>query len=73
MTQRRGKPSKVELMAIYAKHGHRSGNGLNLYSIKDKKKYQVKNPIFDIHTHSNGRTIVASNGQNIYQIVHHKR
>ena len=58
---------------IKSNHGHSSGKGLSLFSVADRKKVQVKNPIFVKHIHPRGETIVASNGKRVHQIVHHKR
>lgn len=61
--------------AIWAKHGHKSGVGLNLHSVSERKKVHVKNPILLSHSHPKGTTIVANGksnrGRDVYQIVHH--
>ncbi len=73
MTVRKHKPSKAEMKAIMAQHGNKSGNGLSLFSVKDRKKVTVVNPIFVQHTHPKGTTIVASDGGKVHQIVYHRR
>ncbi len=73
MTVSKRKPTHEQLKAIYAQHGNKSGNGLSLFSVKDRKKVTVVNPIFVQHTHKKGTTIVASDGNKVHQIVYHRR
>ena len=64
------KLTKQEDDIINATHGHSSG-GLNLYSVHDKKKVHIANPIFLKHKN----TVVAQghhNGHMVSQIVKHK-
>ena len=54
---------------IHSIHSHPKG-GLSLYSVHDKKKVQIENPIFIKH----GKTVFAKgnhNGHMVSQIVKH--
>ncbi len=73
MTVSKRKPTPDQLKAIYATHGNHSGKGLSLFSVQERKKVSVINPIFVQHTHKKGTTIVASDGNKVHQIVYHRR
>ena len=67
---KRTKLTKKQNALIHATHGHSSG-GLNLYSVHDKKKVHIANPIFLKHKN----TVVAQghhNGHMVSQIVKYK-
>ena len=67
---KRTKLTKQQNAVIHATHGHSSG-GLNLYSVHDKKKVHIQNPIFLRHKH----TVIAKgqhNGHMVSQIVKHQ-
>jgi hypothetical protein len=67
---KRTRLTKQQNALIHATHGHSSG-GLNLYSVYDKKKVHIANPIFLRHKN----TVVAQghhNGHMVSQIVKHQ-
>jgi hypothetical protein len=68
---RKTRLTKQQNALIHATHGHSSGNGLSLYSVHDKKKVHIANPIFITH----GKTVFAKgqhNGHMVSQIVKHQ-
>ncbi len=68
---KRTRLTKQQNALIHATHGHSSGNGLSLYSVHDKKKVHIANPIFLRHNN----TVVAQghhNGHMVSQIVKHQ-
>jgi len=69
MITKKHRPTKDQLRAIHSIHSHPKG-GLSLYSVHDKKKVQIENPIFIKH----GKTVFAKgnhNGHMVSQIVKH--
>ena len=70
MIAKKTKLTKQQNALIHATHGHSSG-GLNLYSVCDKKKVHIQNPIFLRHK----GTVIAKgqhNGHMVSQIVKHQ-
>ena len=70
MTVKKTRLTKQQNAIIHATHGHSSG-GLNLYSVHDKKKVHIANPIFLKHKN----TVFAKgqhNGHMVSQIVKHQ-
>lgn len=68
---RKTRLTKQQNAIIHATHGHSSGNGLSLYSVHDKKKVHIANPIFLKHKN----TVFAKgqhNGHMVSQIVKHQ-
>ena len=66
----RTKLTKKQNAIIHATHGHSSG-GLNLYSVHDKKKVHIQNPIFLRRKY----TVIAKgqhNGHMVSHIVKHQ-
>ncbi len=63
--------SPDQLKRIHAVHGHSKG-GLSLYSVIERKKVHVVNPVIIEHKHKHGSTFVASglhNGNKVCGIV----
>jgi hypothetical protein len=72
---RKAKLSGKQIAIIKATHGHTSGQGLTLFSVKEKKKVHVSNPVFIEHTNGNRHIIIATgihNGNKVSGIVKHK-
>ncbi len=72
---RKAKLSKKQLQKIHAYHGHKSGNGLLLGSIHDKKTVHIENPTYIEHINGNKHTVIAQGmykGKKVSQIVKHR-
>ena len=82
---RKARLSKEQLKVIHALHGigkekknGKRGNStdtLILYSVKDKKKVRIKNPMFIEHKNGNKHTVIAQGmhkGNNVSQVVKHR-
>ena len=72
---RKAKLKKNQLAVIHAQHGHSSGKGLSIYSVKHQKKVHLANPIFVEHRNGKRHTVIAKgvvDGHKVSGIVKHR-